>query len=119
MNLPKMKVRLRYAGFTCGCQQLLCSAGPRHFNLLKNLHFPSWHSNCNQWRQDATGLQFCGEGEFMSYNLVAKDWRELSEAASKELDPQKLMDLVTQLNEVLKQREDRKRDVSNFEPPQQ
>ena len=55
----------------------------------------------------------------MSYNLVGKDWREISVAASKELDPQKLMDLVTQLNEVLKQREDRKRDVSNFEPPQQ
>ena len=55
----------------------------------------------------------------MSYNLVAKDWRELSEAASKELDPQKLMELVTQLNDVLKQREDRKRDTSNFEPPQQ
>jgi hypothetical protein len=42
----------------------------------------------------------------MSYNLAARDWRELSEAASKEHDPKKLMDLVTELNKVLKQRED-------------
>ncbi|HYL16875.1 MAG TPA: hypothetical protein VEV41_27835 [Terriglobales bacterium] len=43
----------------------------------------------------------------MSYNLATRDWRELSEAASKERDPKKLMDLVTELNEALKQREDR------------
>jgi len=42
----------------------------------------------------------------MSYNPAPRDWRELSEAASKERDPKKLMDLVTELNEVLKQRED-------------
>jgi hypothetical protein len=46
----------------------------------------------------------------MSYNLPARDWRELSEAASKEHDPKKLMELVTELNEVLKQREDRFRE---------
>jgi hypothetical protein len=46
----------------------------------------------------------------MSYNLAARDWRELSEAASKEHDPKKLMELVTELNEALKQREDRFRE---------
>lgn len=55
----------------------------------------------------------------MSYNLVAKDWRKLSEAASKERDPQKLLELVAELNEVLKQREDQKRNIANIEPPQQ
>ncbi len=39
--------------------------------------------------------------------LVSKDWRELSEAASKERDPNKLMELIAQLNEALKQREER------------
>ncbi len=43
--------------------------------------------------------------------LVSKDWRELSEAASKESDPNKLMELIAQLNEVLKQREDRVRNT--------
>jgi hypothetical protein len=55
----------------------------------------------------------------MSYNLVAKDWRELSEAASQERDPKRLLDLVTKLNAVLKEREDKKRDISNVEPPRQ
>jgi hypothetical protein len=46
----------------------------------------------------------------MSYPLVAKDWRELSEAASQERDPKKLLDLVTQLNAILKEREDKRED---------
>jgi hypothetical protein len=37
------------------------------------------------------------------YALVAKDWRELSKAASQERDPKKLLELVNQLNEALKQ----------------
>jgi hypothetical protein len=45
----------------------------------------------------------------MSYNLVTRDWRELSEAASKEFDPEKLMELVNELNQVLKEREERER----------
>lgn len=49
----------------------------------------------------------------MSYNQVAKDWRALSEAASKELDPQRLMELVTELNEVLKERESQTRKRSD------
>jgi hypothetical protein len=44
-----------------------------------------------------------------SCTLAAMDWRELSEAASKERDPNKLMELIAQLNEALKQREDRLR----------
>jgi hypothetical protein len=55
----------------------------------------------------------------MSYNLVARDWRELSEAASQERDPKRLLDLVTELNAVLKEREEKKRDISNTEPPRQ
>jgi hypothetical protein len=39
--------------------------------------------------------------------LFAKDWRELSKAASQEHDPEKLMELIKQLNEALKQREER------------
>jgi hypothetical protein len=35
------------------------------------------------------------------YTLVAKDWRELSKAASQEQDPKKFMDLIEQLNEAL------------------
>ncbi len=45
----------------------------------------------------------------MSHNPVAKSWRELSEAASKELDPRKLLDLVTELNAVLQAREEKLR----------
>jgi hypothetical protein len=37
--------------------------------------------------------------------VLCKDWRELSEAASQEKDPQKLLDLVEQLNKVLDKRE--------------
>jgi len=36
---------------------------------------------------------------------MCKDWRDLSEAASREQDPKKLLELVKQLNEALAQRE--------------
>lgn len=36
---------------------------------------------------------------------TAQDWRALSEAASREQDPEKLMQLVEQLNRVLLHRE--------------
>jgi hypothetical protein len=48
--------------------------------------------------------------------LLCKDWRELSEAASQEKDPQKLLELIEQLNKVLEQRE---RDSSKYRPPNQ
>ena len=35
--------------------------------------------------------------------LVAKDWRELSQAASQEQDPKKFMELIEQLNQALEQ----------------
>ncbi len=35
------------------------------------------------------------------YTPVAKDWRELSKAASEERDPKKLMELIDQLNDAL------------------
>jgi DNA replication initiation complex subunit (GINS family) len=34
-----------------------------------------------------------------------KDWKELSQAASQEKDPQKLMELVEELNRALAERE--------------
>ncbi len=37
------------------------------------------------------------------YTLVAKDWRELSKAASQERDPKKLLDLIDELNAALEQ----------------
>jgi len=55
----------------------------------------------------------------MSYTLAAQGWRELSEAASKERDPKKLLDLVTKLNAVLKEHEEKKRNNSSIEPPNQ
>jgi hypothetical protein len=36
---------------------------------------------------------------------VCKDWRELSEAVSRETDPKKLLELVEELNRVLEERE--------------
>jgi hypothetical protein len=36
--------------------------------------------------------------------VLCKDWKELSEAASREKDPQKLLELIEQLNKVLDQR---------------
>lgn len=39
----------------------------------------------------------------------AKDWRALSEAASREQDPEKLIRLVEELNRVLTQRDTLKR----------
>ena len=41
------------------------------------------------------------------YSLVAKDWRELSKAASQERDPKKFMDLIEQLNQALEVEEKR------------
>jgi len=40
-----------------------------------------------------------------------KDWRELCKAAATELDPAKLMNLVTEINRVLDER-DQKRKTS-------
>jgi len=37
--------------------------------------------------------------------VVCKDWRELSEAAAGEQDPEKLMELVEELNRLLEERE--------------
>jgi len=52
----------------------------------------------------------------MSYSLAAKDWRELSEAASKEHDSKRLLELVTQLNEILKKQEQDRDDLARPEP---
>lgn len=47
---------------------------------------------------------------------MCKDWRELSEAASREQDPKKLLELVKQLNEVLAEREENARRMQGPEP---
>lgn len=52
----------------------------------------------------------------MSYSLAAKDWRELSEAASKEHDSKRLLELVTQLNEVLRKQEQERTELTVPEP---
>jgi len=52
-----------------------------------------------------------------AYSLVSEDWKKLSEAASKERDPDKLMDLIGRLNEALQQREDRLRETRQNDPP--
>ena len=36
-------------------------------------------------------------------NLVAKDWRELSKAASQERNPRKFMEWIAQLNQAFEQ----------------
>lgn len=41
---------------------------------------------------------------------MPRDWKELSEAASREQDPQKLLDLVEELDKALEQREKALRD---------
>jgi hypothetical protein len=48
--------------------------------------------------------------------VLCNDWRELSEAASREQDPQKLMELIEQLNQAL---EDREKQVKGHRPIQQ
>jgi hypothetical protein len=46
-----------------------------------------------------------------------KDWRELCKAASKELDPAKLMDLIAELNRALDERDKRRRKMAGLDPP--
>lgn len=52
-----------------------------------------------------------------AYTLISNDWRDLSEAASKERDPNKLMELIAKLNDALKEREERVRGKQNGEAP--
>ena len=46
-----------------------------------------------------------GKGVFRMTPQNANDWRHLAEQASKEMDPEKLMSLVNELNRVLEQNE--------------
>jgi hypothetical protein len=41
--------------------------------------------------------------------VVRKSWRELSEAAAREHDPEKLLELVEQLNRALEEEEAKRR----------
>ena len=91
----------------------------RNVKLFKYLHFQAWHGNCSYQSHTQLGGTLRLMGGVMSYDLVAKDWRELSEAASQERDPKRLLDLVTKLNAVLKEREDKKRDISQGDPHNQ
>lgn len=44
-------------------------------------------------------------GSSDSLNQPSRDWRELAEAARKETDPQRLMELVEELNRALDRKE--------------
>jgi hypothetical protein len=48
--------------------------------------------------------------------VLCRDWRELSEAASQEKDPKKFMELIEELNKVLDQHE---RDLRRYDPGNQ
>jgi hypothetical protein len=56
------------------------------------------------------------EVEDMKKTVVRRTWRELSEAVAREQDPEKLLELVEQLNEALKKREEELRKQCSFEP---
>lgn len=49
-------------------------------------------------------------------DLESKDWRELSEAASRETDPQRLMDLIRALNKALERREREQKNPNQTAP---
>ena len=49
------------------------------------------------------------ELEVKSMQAYSQDWRALSEAASREQDPEKLMQLVEELNQALLRREQESR----------
>ncbi len=51
------------------------------------------------------------------YTLVAKDWRELSKAASQEQDPKRFMELIEQLNEALEQKYGDDKETSDNDRP--
>lgn len=51
------------------------------------------------------------------YTLVAKDWRELSKAASQEQDPKKFMELIEQLNDALEEKYGDDKETSEDDRP--
>lgn len=51
--------------------------------------------------------------------LVSNDWRQLSEAASKERDPQKLLELVERLNKVLQSHKEQRQGSVQPKPSDQ
>lgn len=51
-------------------------------------------------------------------DLESKGWRELSEAASREKDPEKLMELIRALNKALERREREEKDRNQTLPGQ-
>jgi hypothetical protein len=46
-----------------------------------------------------------------------KDWRELCKAASRELDPAKLMELIAELNKALDERDKKRGKITAQDPP--
>jgi uncharacterized membrane protein (DUF106 family) len=73
---------------------------------------PDWQTACS------TPLRyFCisqNEVEDMK-TIVRRSWRELSEAAAREQDPEKLLQLVEELNKVLEDEENQRRE--QISPP--
>ena len=49
---------------------------------------------------------------------VRKNWRELSEAAAREQDPERLLELVEQLNRALEEQENEFKKQTSFQAMQ-
>jgi hypothetical protein len=49
--------------------------------------------------------------------IVRRTWRELSEAAAREQDPEKLLELVEQLNKALEEEENQLKKQHSISPP--
>jgi hypothetical protein len=68
----------------------------------KNQDVPDWQATCS------TQLRYFyisqNEVEDMK-TIVRRSWRELSEAAAREQDPEKLLQLVEELNKALEEQE--------------
>jgi hypothetical protein len=70
----------------------------RQLSHRKYIATESWQGKCNITSRD----RYYG-GELME--AQSQDWRVLSEAASREQDPEKLIQLVEELNRALLRRE--------------
>jgi hypothetical protein len=65
----------------------------------------SWHGACNQYRSNPF--------QEVIMQISGENWRALSEAASREQDPERLIQLVEELNRVLLRQElERRRRLS-------
>jgi hypothetical protein len=76
---------------------------PDHISRSKPLISYVWHPTCNIYFAIAIEPSSSRGGNVS--DLKDKSWLELCAAASREQDPEKLLELITALNDVLEQRE--------------